>query len=117
MIKVRLVCIFFFLFFGNAFADPATIKTDSLTAILKNKDIAIKKRELIMYLRYSFGDMPKKDLKQARAKTAQILRSNHEPDSEGLMLFVDGICRLREKDYPGAQNSFLKAVEEADQNE
>jgi len=117
MIKVRLVYVFLFFIWGNAFAEPAMIKNDSLTAILKKKDIAIKKRELIFYLRYAFGDMPLKDLEQAKVQTAQTLQSNHEPDSEGLILFVDGICKLRENNFPAAQNSFLKAVEKADQNE
>ena len=117
MIKVRLVYISIFLFFGSALAAQTSVKNDSLISILKKKDIAVKKRELILYLRYSFGDMPLKDLKQSKSQTAEILQSNHEPDSEGLILFVDGICKFREKDYTGAQNSFLKAVEEADKNE
>jgi len=117
MIKVRLVCIFIFLFFGNVFAAPETIKNDSLISILKNKDIAFKKRNLILYLRFAFGDMPLKDLEQAKARTAQILKSANEPDSEGLILFIDGICQYREKKYSDAQKTFLKAIQKADQNE
>ena len=117
MIKARLVCIFIFLFFGSAFAAQTTIKNDSLVSILKNKDAITKKRELILYLRYSFGDMPLKDLEQSKAQTSEILQSNHVPDSEGLVLFIDGICQYREKRYSDAQNTFLKAIQKADQNE
>jgi len=117
MIKVRLVCVFLFFIWGNAFAEPATIKNDSLTAILKKKDIAVKKRDLILYLRFAFGDMPLKDLEQAKAQAVQILQSAHAPDSEGLILFINGICQYREKNYSVAQNTFLKAVEKANQNE
>src|SRR5579872_2974257 len=104
MIKLRLVFISIFLIYGNVFASSVTVKTDSLTSILNNKDAAVKKRELIIYLRYAFGDMPLKDMEQAKARTSQILQSNHEPDSEGLILFLDGICKFRNKDYTGAQN-------------
>ncbi len=117
MIKVRLVCILIFLYFGSAFDAHATIKNDSLVSILNNKDIASKKRNLILYLRFAFGDMPLNDLEQAKAQATQILQSAREPDSEGLILFIDGICQYREKKYSDAQNAFLKAIEKADQNE
>lgn len=117
MIKVRLVCIFIFLYFGSVFAVQAAIKNDSLVSILNNKDIASKKRDLIFYLRFAFGDMPMKDLEQAKAQTARILQSAREPDSEGLILFINGICQYREKKYSDAQNTFLKAIQKADQNE
>ena len=117
MIKVRLVCIFIFLCFGNTLAAHATLKNDSLVSILKNKDVALKKRNLILYLRFAFGDMPIKDLEQAKAQTRQILKSVHEPDSEGLILFIDGICQYREKKYSDAEATFLKAIQKADQNE
>jgi len=117
MIKFRLACFFILGIWGSGFASSAAIKTDSLISILKNKDATIKKRELILYLRYGFGDMPQQDLEQARAQTAQILRSAHEPDSEGLILFIDGICQYRKQNYTSAQNTFLKAIEKADQNE
>jgi len=117
MTKLRLFCISLFLICGSAFAYPATIKDDSLTSILKNKDIAIKKRELILYLRFAFGDMPLKDLEPAKIQTTQILQSLKEPDSEGLILFINGISQYREKKYSDAQNTFLKAIQTADQNE
>jgi tetratricopeptide (TPR) repeat protein len=117
MIKFRLVCIFVLGILGNEFAGAATIDTDSLTSILKNKDVAVKKRELILYLRYSFGDMPQKDLSHAREETVRILKSAKEQDSEGLILFIDGICRYREQNYNLAQNTFLKAIEKANQND
>ena len=117
MIKVRLVCIFFFLLFGNAVATLAAIKKDSLISILKKDDLAVKKRELILYLRYSFGDMPQKDLLHAKEETVRILKLTHEQDREGLILFIDGICQYREQNYSAAQNTFLKAIEFADQNE
>lgn len=117
MIKVRLACVFFFLFFCGGPAVQAAIKNDSLTSILKNKDVAVKKRELILYLRYAFGDMPQKDLPRARTEVVQLLQSIHEPDSEGLTLFIDGICQYRVPDYAAAQNTFLKAIEKANQNE
>ncbi|MBV8391200.1 MAG: hypothetical protein JO080_15450 [Mucilaginibacter sp.] len=117
MINVRLVYIFFFLFFGSAFASAAAIKNDSLLAILNNKDAAVKKRDLIFYLRFEFGDMPQKDLLQARNETVQILQSANEPDREGLILFIDGICQYRERKYSDAQTTFLEAIQKADQNE
>ncbi|MBS1523079.1 MAG: hypothetical protein JST50_18910 [Bacteroidetes bacterium] len=117
MIKVRLVCVFIFLFLGRVFLVQAEIKDDSLTSILKNKDAAVKKRELILYLRYAFGDMPQKDLPQAKAQITQLLQSNHEPDSEGIILFIDGICQYRIPDYTAAQNTFLQAIEKANQND
>ena len=117
MIKLRLFCISLFLICGSAFAYPATIKDDSLTSILKNKDIAIKKRELILYLRFAFGDMPLTDLGPSKIHTTQILQSFKEPDSEGLILLIDGRCQYREKRYSDAQNTFLKAIQIADQSE
>lgn len=117
MIKFRLVCIFILGIWGSGFASSATIKTDSLIAILKNKDAAVKERELILYLRYSFGDMPQTDLLHSREETARVLKSNHEQDSEALMLFVDGICQYRDRNYSAAQNTFLKAIERANQND
>ncbi|HTK22009.1 MAG TPA: hypothetical protein VL442_20970 [Mucilaginibacter sp.] len=117
MIKVRLVCVFVFLFLGGGLLVQAEIKDDSLTSILKNKDAAIKKRELILYLRYAFGDMPQKDLLQAKAQVTGLLQSAHESDTEGLILFIDGICKYRIQDYAAAQNTFLKAIEKANQND
>lgn len=117
MIKLRLFCISLFLICGTAFASRATIKDDSLTSILKNKDTAIKKRELILYLRFAFGDMPLKDLEPSKTQATRILQSFREPDSDGLILFINGICQYREKKYSDAQNTFLNAIQIADQNE
>jgi tetratricopeptide (TPR) repeat protein len=112
-----LFCIFIFLICGSAFAGKATIKNDSLVSILKDKNVAAKERNLILYLRFAFGDMPLKDLEQAKAQTIQTLQSAHEPDSEGLILFINGICQYRERKYSDAQETFLKAIQKADQNE
>lgn len=117
MIKVRLVCIFIFLLFGSALSAQTSIRKDSLISILKNKDVAIKKRDLILYLRFAFGDMPLKELRQAKAETAEILQSADEPDSDGLILFINGICQYRERKYSDAQNTFLMAIEMANQHE
>ncbi|HEY8999917.1 MAG TPA: hypothetical protein VIM89_01095 [Mucilaginibacter sp.] len=117
MIKVGLVCVFIFLLFGSVFAAQAGVKDDSLASILKNKDAAVKKRELILYLRFAFGDMPLKDLEQAKKQTVQTLKSAQEPDSEGLILFIEGICQYRWNKYTDAQSTFLKAIQKADQNE
>jgi len=117
MIKVRLLCVFIFLFLISGFLVQAEIKDDSLTSILQNKDVAVKKRELILYLRFAFGDMPLSDLENAKAHAIQTLKSANEPGSEGLVLFIEGVCKYRIKDYPAAQHLFLKAVEKADQTE
>jgi predicted negative regulator of RcsB-dependent stress response len=113
MIRKSLLNIFIFFFAASAFANAESFKNDSLLAILKNKTSVTQKRDLIIYLRYAFGDMPVKDLNTARQQTAKLLRSFHEQDSDGIIYFVDAICRLRGQDYRGAQNFLLKAIEEA----
>ncbi|MBS1530196.1 MAG: hypothetical protein JSU01_07810 [Bacteroidetes bacterium] len=118
MMRKSLLYIFIFCLAGTSFANAESFKSDSLQAILKNKSDAVaQKRDLILYLRYAFGDMPEKDLDAARDQSVQLLRSFREDDSEGLIHFIDAICQVRRKHYPEAQNLLLKAVEQANQHD
>lgn len=112
MIRKSLLNISIFFFALIAIARAESFKKDSLLAILKNKESATQKRDLVIYLRYAFGDMPVKDLDAARRQTAKLLRSFGEQDSEGVIYFVDGICHLRQGNDRAAQNFLLKAIEE-----
>ncbi|MBS1527829.1 MAG: hypothetical protein JST19_19450 [Bacteroidetes bacterium] len=85
--------------------------------ILNTKDPAQRHRDLVLYIRYFFGDMPERDLTDAEKKAVQILRSSHESDREGLILFIDAICRLRLNNYSAAQDLLIKAIESAEQKE
>lgn len=112
MIRKSLLNIFIFSFALIAVARAESFKKDSLLAILKNKESATQKRDLVIYLRYAFGDMPVKELDAARRQTVKLLRSFREQDSEGVIYFVDGICQLRQGNDRRAQNFLLKAIEE-----
>lgn len=116
--KVKLLLLVFMLCsLRAAFAAADTLKTDSLLTILKKKDPASPKRDLILYLRYAFGDMPVKDLDASEKRVAHILRSSNVPDHEGLIFFVDAICSVRQDNHPVAQDFLIKAIEEANKND
>src|SRR3569833_459038 len=118
MIRKSLLYTFFFFLPGIIPAGAESFKSDSLLTILKNNgSAASRKRDLILYLRFAFGDMPKKDLDPARKQAAQLLRSFHEPDSEGIIDFIDAFCLLRQGHSSDAQNLMLKAVDEANKHE
>ncbi|HVW13235.1 MAG TPA: hypothetical protein VHB54_05425 [Mucilaginibacter sp.] len=85
--------------------------------ILNDKNTAQRHRDLVLYIRYFFGDMPERDLNDAEKKAVQTLRSSHEPDSEGLIHFINAICRLRLGNYSAAQDLLIKAIENAEQKE
>ncbi|HVV55341.1 MAG TPA: hypothetical protein VHC47_08455 [Mucilaginibacter sp.] len=93
------------------------MQKDSLLSILKHNERPTRERDLIFYIRYSFGDMPKEELVAARETTVGLLHSFHVPDSEGLTYFIDAICKLRQNNYPATQNLLIKAIEKAYQND
>ena len=93
------------------------VKSDSLLSILKRSDANGRQKDLVLYLRYAFDDIPVKDLSQAQKEIAGLLQSYHVTNQEGLNDFINVICDLRRNNYAGAQNSLTKAIDEAQKKE
>jgi hypothetical protein len=117
MRRILSLCVFIFLLSGYASAQSSLIKSDSLLNILKKSDAEGRQRDLVLYLRYAFDDIPVKDLPNTQKEASGLLKTYHVNDREGLNNFIDVICKLRENNYTSAQNSLTKAIDEAGKNE
>lgn len=117
MLKKPLLSIFLFISLGSVFGAPVSMQKDSLLSILKHNERPTRERDLIFYIRYEFGDMSREELVAARKTTVDLLHSFHVPDSEGLIYFIDAICKLRQNNYTAAQGFLVKAMEKAYQND
>ncbi len=88
-------------------------KRDSLLTILKIKDPGVREKNLILYLRYYFGDMPDNRLNAAKIETNQLLKTYHVANLAGINDFIETICQLRLMHYKEARNSLVTAISQA----
>jgi hypothetical protein len=112
------ICFFLFFFiFLRATAVKSAVKRDSLLTILKIKEPNARERNLIVFLRYYFGDMPEAHLEAAKTEIDRILDKNHIADRAAFNYFIEAICQMRLMHFQNAEYPLIKAIRLAVKND
>lgn len=117
MLKKCCLFLLFFCFFQQAHAYLPKSKRDSLLTILQIKKEEIRERQLLLYLRYCFGDMPEGSITAAKVETDQLLRSYHVASRVAINYFIETACQMRLKRYKEAEHTLIKAIDWANKND
>ncbi|MFI5157595.1 MAG: tetratricopeptide repeat protein [Sphingobacteriales bacterium] len=110
-------CLFFVLFCFFLSAKAATPgKRDSLLKILHTNDTSLRKRQLVLYLRYYFNDLPPERLDAVRIETDQLLERYQITDRVAIGYFTKTLCLMQLQQYPEAESVLIQAIALADKN-
>jgi len=116
-IILKSTCLFL-VFFCFSFGAKAVIfsKRDSLVNILQTNDAAQRKRQLVLYLRYYFTDLPPEHLDAVKAETDRLLEHYQVGDRVAIGYFMSTLCLMRRRQYQEAESVLVRAIALADKN-
>jgi tetratricopeptide (TPR) repeat protein len=117
-IILKLTCLFLLFFYfslGITVAGPV-LKRDSLLKILQIKDINLRQRQLVLYLRYYFNEQPRDRLDSVRIETDRLLERYKITDRVAVGYFVQALCLMRLQQYRQAERVLVPAIALADKN-
>ena len=112
------ICFFLFFFiFLHATTVKSAVTQDSLLTILKSKESNGRERNLILFLRYYFGDVPENRLQAAKTEIGRILDNHHIPDRAAFNYFIETICQMRLMHFQDAEYPLIRAIKLAVKND
>jgi len=117
----RLKLTFLFLSFfsvstGTKAAGPS-VKRDSLLKILQINDTRLRQRQLVLYIRYYFGDVPDDQLTAVKTEAGNLLERYQVTDRVAIGQFMETLCLMQLRQYRPAEKALVSAIALADQND
>jgi hypothetical protein len=117
MLKIICLSIFFCCFSLCLNAIQPPLKQDSLLKILKINDPRSRERELLLFLRYYFGDISKDRLNAAQVETSQLLETYNVADRAAIGYFIESLCLLQVQKYRQAETALIRSIALAEKND
>jgi tetratricopeptide (TPR) repeat protein len=115
----KIVCFFLVLFclsFGAKAAGPP-IKRDSLLKILQIRDTSRRKRQLVLYLRFYFSDLPSDRLAAVKADADLLMERYYIGDRAAISYFMETLCLMQQGQYRKAERELVMAIALADKSD
>ncbi|MCC8426713.1 hypothetical protein [Mucilaginibacter sp. UR6-11] len=117
MLKITCACLFLCCLSIHAVGARPPVKRDSLLTILHISNPQARERQLILFLRYYFEDVPKNRLDATKAETNLLMQRYDVTDRIGIGYFIETLSLMQLRRYREAERALIQAIALADKND